>query len=189
MNAMRITRAADNLRAWNLDIEREVALTRAREQAERVVPTRHVLATDLRKTRVEEVDVRVKGSTAPGEVIYARRVVCECHVDTLYAQHHITKEQHKALLWFRRRYLLGYKNPAVVAGYGERVAGGIGDVSVRVLDARHDLGELAALLLMLQWAAVETAAGTDMPLGRGGLRHLQGGADLIALWVDANPAK
>ena len=201
MNAIRATHATvsrlrtwirathgtvSRLRTWNADLEAE----RHRALAEAVMPAdlgADGPAARARVTRTEDIEGRSTGSASRGERITARRVVCECQVDTYHAQGHLDAAAHAAGLWFRRRYLLGYRSAVVTAGYGERVAGTVGDndgVSSRVLDARHDLAQLASVLSMMQWAAVETVAGHDHTVGRGRMRDLVSALVLVAAYRD-----
>lgn len=185
--ALRTTYATvGRLQAYNEHLARE----RAAALAESVVLVADTgadgPAAAARTHRTVDVEGKSRGTASKGERVTARKIVCECHIDTLHAQGHINGDQWRAGIWFRQRYLLGYKTAVVTAGYGERVAGNVGDgVSSRILDARHDLGELAQVLSMLEWAAAETAAGHDLPLGRGRMKYLQSGLDLVTLYRDA----
>ena len=183
MNAMRsVYTPVDRIRAWNADLERE----RARSLAEALMPADEGAdgpASIARTIRTVDIEGRSTGSASRGERVTARRVVCECQIDTYHAQGHIDHAAHQAGLWFRRRYLLGYKVPTVTAGYErDRVNGGEGDPSVRMLDARHDLQRMSAALSLREWAAVEAAAGHDEVLGRGALRFLVSGLAVVALY-------
>lgn len=175
------------IRAWNADLERE----RARAMANSVLSIVPDTGADgpaalARTVRTEEIEGRSRGSAARGERITARRVICECHIDTLHAQHHIDARQWKTGIWFRQRYLLGYKSGSTTAGYGERIGGAATtDEAIRITGARADLAIVAGMVGLMQWAALEAVAGHDQPVGRGGLKHLVGALDIVALWRDA----
>lgn len=186
MNALRSTSAMiARLKAYNADLARE----RAAAMADALVTTADAgadgPASVNRAREPYDVEGRSRGTPAKGTVIRATRIVCESHVDTLHAQGHLSAMHWSAGTWFRRRYLLGYRSAVVVAGYGERTGGAQStDETERVTDARHDLAQIAKLLSMQQWAAVETAAGHDLALGDGRLRFLESGLELVALYRD-----
>jgi hypothetical protein len=181
MNAIvKNRRLIAGLKTWNEDLDRE----RQRALAEVHIAPRDEgadgPAATSRATHVVEIEGKSRGSANAGERITATKLVCECHLDYLHVRDFIDSQEWADGTWFRRRYLLGYRAACVTAGYGERVVGGAAtDESVRVTDARHDLAQIALAVSMLQWAALETCAGHDLPLGPGRLKFLRGGLEVV----------
>lgn len=169
---------AGTVRNWPAESDRKRLREAALEAAKPDDKGAQGEASTTRGIRTESVEV-------DGKPAYARRVVCECQMDALYHRERVSLAQYQAGLWFRGQYLLGYQSAVVTAGYGERVSGSVGEgVSARVIDARHNLEQLAQLLGLMEWAAVEGAAGHDQQLGKGRLLFLKAGLDLVALYRD-----
>ncbi|MDB5848182.1 MAG: hypothetical protein JWP29_1934 [Rhodoferax sp.] len=175
---------AARLRAWNDGLARE----RAKALAEAIIVAAPDTGADgpaatARLVRTEEVEGRSKGTASRGERVTARRVVCECTIDTLHAQNHLTRTQWGSGIWFRQRYLTGYKGFNGTASYGERVPGAATmDEAVRVTAARKDLAIVAAMVGQLEWAALERCAGHDQNVGAGNMRFLVAALDTITVW-------
>jgi hypothetical protein len=194
MNAMTARRAtfqiADRLRVYNAELERERALAMAEAVLAPMDEGADGPAAASRQKITVDVEGHSRGSASKGGRVTAKRVVCECQMDTYHAQGHITAQEWTDGIWFRRRYLLGYKAASTTAGYGERGAAGSADaVSVRVLNARHDLAQIAGLLGMLEWATLETVAGGDTPAGAGRLKHLRAALEKVKLYRDVSRAE
>lgn len=133
---------------------------------------------------------KARGSVA-AEATEAKRITCECTIDTLFAQHHLTRTQWQAGVKFRRLWLLSARRAAVTGRYGQQMPRATGDAdgaAGRSSDARAQIDAAIREMGQIRSAAVIAVAGEDEG-ARGRLKPLAEGLDVLADWWGLTPAR
>jgi len=150
------------------------------------------MTTDHTDTRLRErgardvtIEGRARGSIATERVTVRR--VCECEVDRLFAQHHLSRDQHRAGSRFRAAWMASaYRGVSMMRLEAKtRVAPSVAPQEAYA-DARAVLDAASGVVTPDQWLALVAVCGEDESAKRR-LKVLQAGLDVLVEWWGLRP--